>query len=118
MRKDMLELREQNKLLNAQLQQLKEASVQVRAAPPARFTQLTNSGKSDPANPQQTAEIKRLQLQYDSTNTQLQSAKAALDKLKREHSKQSEELAIALKDRTRFKDLSEGYMKEVAKLEA
>lgn len=60
----MLELREQNKLLNAQLQQLKEASVQVRAAPPARAAQLANSGKSDPttSNPQQLAEIKRLQL--------------------------------------------------------
>jgi hypothetical protein len=41
-----------------------------------------------------------------------------LDKLKREHAKQNEELAIAQKDRTRFKDLSEGYMKEVARLEA
>lgn len=29
-----------------------------------------------------------------------------------------EELAIAIKDRNRFKDLSEGYMKEVARLEA
>jgi hypothetical protein len=48
MRKDMLELREQNKQLNTQLQQLKEASVQVRAAPPARATQSANSGKSDP----------------------------------------------------------------------
>ena len=41
-----------------------------------------------------------------------------MDKLKREHAKQNEELAIAQKDRTRFKDLSEGYMKEVARLEA
>lgn len=29
-----------------------------------------------------------------------------------------EELAIAIKDRNRFKDLSEGYMKDVARLEA
>ena len=32
--------------------------------------------------------------------------------------KKTEELAIAQKDRVRFKELSEGYMQEVARLEA
>lgn len=41
-----------------------------------------------------------------------------MDKLKKEHKQKVEELATAIHDRTRFKDLSEGYMKEVARLEA
>lgn len=41
-----------------------------------------------------------------------------LKKIKQELANKVEELAIATKDRTRFKDLSEGYMQEVARLEA
>jgi hypothetical protein len=41
-----------------------------------------------------------------------------LVKAKKELGDKKEELAIALKDRTRFKELSEKYMQEVARLEA
>jgi hypothetical protein len=41
-----------------------------------------------------------------------------LDKAKKDLQKKVEELLIAEQDRTRFKDLSEGYMQEVARLEA
>ncbi len=48
----------------------------------------------------------------------MKAANSALDKLKKEHKLKVDELATAIHDRTRFKDLSEGYMKEVARLEA
>jgi hypothetical protein len=38
--------------------------------------------------------------------------------LQKELQKKTEELAIASSDRVRFKELSEGYMQEVARLEA
>ena len=41
-----------------------------------------------------------------------------MQKAQSELQKKTEELAIAQKDRVRFKELSEGYMQEVARLEA
>lgn len=69
-------------------------------------------------NPQQASEIRRLQVQLESQNEMQKKTLQQLDKAKKDLQKKVEELLIAEQDRTRFKDLSEGYMQEVARLEA
>ena len=59
-----------------------------------------------------------MQVQFDNTSETLKSTQQQLDKLRKEHQKKVEECAVAQKDRLRFKELSEGYMQEVARLEA
>jgi hypothetical protein len=57
-------------------------------------------------------------VKLDDGASNLQNSNQNLTKLRKEHSKIVEELAVAENDRTRFKDLSESYMQEVARLEA
>lgn len=122
MRKDLIDLKAQNEELKAIAKDAKQAAVNKndlrRSAGPPRVYSATNNNTNTEVNQQQSAEIKRLCAENERMTQKNKENMRKINDLNNQLEEKEEELAMATSDKVRFKTLSEGYMQEVARLEA
>ena len=125
MRKDLIDLKAQNEDLSNAVKDLKSRNTQqgLRSsqAPPRVAASVSSSAKNESLqalNSQQAFENKRLGQDKEKLTAQVKDLQKSINKQLLQMKEKEDELAVASSDKVRFKELSEGYMQEVARLEA
>lgn len=114
MRKDMIDLKSANDELMRQNKELKNSNTTNK--PRVNSATRYNQSQSQPSAAIQF-ENKKLASDVDTFKKQNETLKRKIDTQKNQLADKDEELAIATSDKVRFKELSEGYMNEIARLE-
>ena len=120
MRKEMIDIKAQNEELSSIVKDLKSKNNQqgLRSSQgPPRVASAKNES-SQALNSQQVFENKRLTQDKEKLTSKVKELERSINKHLQQIKKQEDELAVATSDKVRFKQLSEGYMQEVARLEA
>ena len=114
MRKELIDLKHTNQGLNQAVKDLKTSQSQARAS----GARLHSANPSSAHNNQITEENRRLNFENETLKMKNSEAVKQNTNLRKQLNEKDDKLAIATSDKVRFKELSEGYMQEVARLEA
>lgn len=119
MRKEIIELKQQNQTLNQMVKDLQASQVIVRQTVQPRVQSASvNNQQSQLRTQQQQDELRRVSFDNQRLQEKCTQFTRQLEELQTLIAQKDGEMAILNSDKVRFKELSEGYMQQVARLEA
>ena len=124
LRKEVIDLKHQNQSLNSAYRTAKDNQVVIsnRPIPQRLLAQKQNNQQNENTNSAYTANLqndnRRLEIMVQSLQTKEYKANQNVKSLEEKLKAKSDECVVQGKDLVKFKQLSEGYMNDIARLEA